>query len=165
MFNVTLNFNLKIFKREIQLHHWSRRKTWKKHPNMAAHPGAGEASGPQSTAPGQGQGIQISKNVGKLFDCCIYCIFLFFGTDLDSLTCFNTHVGSPGIGRWAVSNPAPVGWCWSNWAPGARWRGSWPWCVAPSTAASGTGQTGWLWPWPWRIGETKMGYQNPGENA
>ena len=103
------------------------------------------------------------KNCGKtVFDCCIYCIFLF-GTDLDSLTCFNTHVGSPGIGRWAVSNPAPVGWCWSNWAPGARWRGSWPWCVAPSTAASGTGQTG-LRPWPWRIGETKMGYQNPGEN-
>lgn len=81
------------------------------------------------------------KKCGKtVFDCCIYCIFLFFGTDLDSLTCFNTHVGSPGIGRWAVSNPAPVGWCWSNWAPGARWRGSWPWCVAPSTAASGTGQ-------------------------
>lgn len=75
-----------------------------------------------------------------MFDCCISCIFVFFGTDLNSLTCFNTHVGSPGIGSWAVSNPALVGWCWSNWAPQARWRGSWPWCVAPSTAASGTGQ-------------------------
>lgn len=45
-----------------------------KHPNMAAHPGAGEASGPQSTAPGQGQGIQISKNVGKLCSIAVYLV-------------------------------------------------------------------------------------------